>query len=104
RDANEAYDPQTNEWHTLQPLPRPLNHACAVAMNGLLYVVGGFDPTTGNRPVDTVFAFDPANNVWQNKAALPTPRGALACATIGSTIYAIGGQSPAGDSGATEAF
>jgi N-acetylneuraminic acid mutarotase len=86
RDANEAFDPQANAWQQLQPLPRPFNHACAVGLNGVLNVIGGFDPTTGNRPVDTVFAFDPTNDTWTTQAPLPTPRGALTCASIDNDL------------------
>src|SRR5919202_653609 len=87
-NANEAYDPTTDTWQTLAPLPRPSNHVCAVAMDGTLYVIGGFDPTAGNRAVDSTYAFDPLTNTWTSKAPLPTPRGALTCAAVGPMIFA----------------
>lgn len=103
-DANDAYDPVSDSWQTMARLPRPLNHVCAVGIGTTLYVIGGFDPTTGNRPVDVTYAFDPTTNTWSLRAPMPTPRGALACAAVGETIYAIGGATPAGDTGTTEAY
>jgi N-acetylneuraminic acid mutarotase len=88
----------------LQPLPHALNHVCAVGLHDSLYVLGGFDPTAGNFPVDSIYAYDPASDTWSPRAPMPTPRGALACGAIGEAIYAIGGASPAGDTGATEAY
>jgi len=103
-EANEAYDPITDSWQRLAPLPHGLNHVCAVAIGAMLYVIGGFDPTTGNRPVDSTYAFDAAANTWSSRPPMPTPRGALACATVGETIYAVGGATPAGDAGIAEAY
>jgi N-acetylneuraminic acid mutarotase len=104
RDANEMYDPSSNSWQTRQPLPRELNHACAVGWGGLLFVVGGFDPTVGNHPVNSLYVYDPSSDSWSTRAPLPTPRGALACAVVAGKIYAIGGLTPAGDTGIVEAY
>jgi N-acetylneuraminic acid mutarotase len=78
RDANEAYDPATDTWRTLQPLPHALNHVCAVGLHDTLYILGGFDPSAGNYPVDSTYAYDPATDTWSPRAPMPTPRGALA--------------------------
>ncbi len=103
-DANEAYEPASDAWQTLAPLPQGLNHVCAAGIDSTLYVAGGFDPTTGNRPVASTYAYDPATNTWAVRAPMPTPRGALTCTVVGDTLYAIGGASPAGDTGITEAY
>ena len=103
-NANDAYHPSTDTWQTLAPLPRGLNHVCAVGVASTLYVIGGFDPSTGNRPVDSTYRYDPAIDAWETRASMPTPRGALGCGLAGSTIYAIGGQSPAGDTVVNEAY
>src|SRR5919199_4916344 len=103
-NANEAYDPASDSWQTLAPLPGGLNHACAVGTSTTLYVIGGFDPSTGNRPVDFTYAYDPASDSWSARAPMPTARGALACTAVGSSIYAIGGSSPGGDTGANEVY
>ncbi|MDQ6674325.1 MAG: galactose oxidase [Chloroflexota bacterium] len=103
-DANEAYDPVLDSWQTLAPLPRSLNHVCAVGLGGFVYVIGGLDPLTGNRPVDSTYSYDLGSNTWSLHAPMLTPRGALACATVDDVIYAIGGASPAGDTGAVEAY
>src|SRR5215218_4992565 len=43
--ANEAFDPAIGRWALRASLPADLNHACAVATNGRLYVVGGYEPS-----------------------------------------------------------
>src|SRR5215831_17975414 len=81
-DANEAYDPQADTWQVLAPLPHGLNHTCAVGLRSVLYVIGGFDPSNGNRPVASTYVYDPASNTWDVRAPMPTARGALGCALV----------------------
>src|SRR5207237_3890259 len=37
-NSNDAYDPVTDSWQTLAPLPRGLNHVCAAGSGTTLYV------------------------------------------------------------------
>ncbi len=39
--ANEEYDPQTNSWTKLTPMPTPRHGAVAGTINGVVYTVGG---------------------------------------------------------------
>lgn len=91
-DIVEVYDPATDEWRNVAPLPIALHHPAAAVVNGRLFVVGGY---TGGRvrwtPLGTVFEYDPALNSWRGRAAMPTPRGGLAVAAVGGRLYALGG-------------
>lgn len=92
-DTVEVYDPPTNEWRNVTPLPIAVHHPAAAVVDGRLFVVGGY---TGGRvrwtPLGTVFEYDPSLNSWRGRAAMPTPRGALAVAAVGGRIYALGGS------------
>lgn len=65
----EAYDPVTDTWTTMAPMPeRRSLHAVGV-VNGILYVAGG---GVENGPIlSTVFAYDPATDTWTTKASMP---------------------------------
>ena len=55
-DTVEAYDPNTDTWVFVSPLPVGLHHSGAAALNGKIYVIGGFS-NLAFTPVDLVFDF-----------------------------------------------
>lgn len=70
-------------WRAAAPLPNPRNHLGAVALNGLIYVIGGQhlgDEYGGNQ--DDVHVYDPATNTWTERAPLPSPIGHLSSSTV----------------------
>lgn len=86
----EVYTPSTDTWAEAAPMPTPRDSLAAVAANGLIYAIGGFN---GSIPLDTVEAYDPATNTWATGLApMPTPRYVFG-ATLGpnGNVYAIGG-------------
>lgn len=85
----ERYDPKTNEWQYVAPMPTARSSPGAVAVRDQIYVMGGF-PATGTTTV--VEAFDPQKNAWRTGLApMPTKRFDLASAAIGDIIYTMGG-------------
>jgi N-acetylneuraminic acid mutarotase len=99
----EAYDPASDSWRAVAPLPQPIHHPAAVALAGKIYVIGGF--RDGFMPLNDVHEYDPASDAWRRRAPLPTPRGALGAAVIEGKIYAVGGVTIGGDNtGATEVY
>ena len=91
-DIVEVYDPATDVWRTVAPLPIPIHHAAAAVVDGRLFVVGGY---TGGRvqstTLGTVFEYEPSQNTWRGRAQMPTRRGGLAVAAVGGRLYALGG-------------
>ena len=88
----EAYDPATERWRTVAPLPLPLHHANTAAVNGRLYVVGFL--TGGAFSADgRAFEYDPDADSWSARAAMPagTERGGAGVAVLGGKIYVAGG-------------
>lgn len=84
----EAYDPATNTWRTIRPMPTPRSHVGVGVIGGIVYVVGG---QSGDDHLPVVEAYDPATDQWTTRAPLPYPVGALSVVAMGGKLYAIGG-------------
>jgi N-acetylneuraminic acid mutarotase len=91
--ANEVYDPATDHWQALAPLPVPRGGLAGVAVTGHVVVLGG---ERGQSTFADVNAYDPATNTWTALPPMPTARHGLAGAVVADTIYAIAGSTRAG--------
>ncbi len=87
----EVYHPDANRWSFVQALPLPLHHAAAADVEGVLYLVGGFEGSSFEFATNLVWAYYPASGQWRLRAPMPTRRGALAVAVYQKEIYAVGG-------------
>src|SRR5712692_9701188 len=87
----EAYDQSDDTWRTLSPLPTGLyNLAAAVAIDGRIYAMGGFDEFY--RYANAVEVYDPSNDRWTAAPSMHTGREGLGGARgTDDRIYAIGG-------------
>jgi len=87
----EKYNVPTNTWTTgLANMPTPLTgHAC-VTLNGMVYVVGGYN---GAAWTNAVRYYNPSTNTWTNAPFLNAVRGEPVCAVVDGKIYAFGGYS-----------
>lgn len=95
--AVEVYDPVNDSWGTAKDYPERYHSARAAAINGRIYVFGGF-PRFANLPVSSkVFEYVPQQDIWQEKAPMPTARAGFGIGVLDGKIYTIGGftgQSP----------
>ena len=71
----EAYDIAEDQWRFVAPMSRNLHHMGLVAVDGLLYVIGGYRDGTFT-PVRDLLIYDPDTNEWTTGRLLPEPRGA----------------------------
>lgn len=86
----EQYDPLSDSWHFVAPLPLPLHHAAAASIGDAIYVIGGYtDPMF--TPTAVAYRYDLTADRWTRIADLPTPRTAMAAAAIDGKVYAVGG-------------
>jgi N-acetylneuraminic acid mutarotase len=94
----DRYDPATNAWTTLAPLPVARSHLMdsTFVLNGRLVVAGGW---TASAKTDAVTAYDPATNTWQAMTSLPEPRTSTTVRSIGNRYVFVDGS--AGSSNAT---
>jgi N-acetylneuraminic acid mutarotase len=87
-NVNEVFDPKSNSWTTLAPMPTERGGIAAAAVNGEIYVFGGESPDTTFNAVEK---YSPQKNVWTADVPMPTPRHGLAAVSVGNNIFVIGG-------------
>src|SRR2546427_2353676 len=97
------YDPATDTWKALAPMPTRRGSPVAATVNGKIYVIGGATthpgstepavlPTRPHRSVGTVEEYDPATNTWRARSPMPTARNHAAIGVVNNKIYVIGGR------------
>jgi len=89
-----VYDASTDTWTDKKSMQIPAHHAAAVALNGKIYVFGGFVGRPGTKvwqPIPSAMLYDPEADSWKELAPMPTPRGAAQAVAVDGKIYVIGG-------------
>ncbi len=66
----DAYDPKTDTWTTLRPMPRAAGGLAGAALNGKLYVFGG---EGGPGVIANCWSYDPATDQWTAEPDMATP-------------------------------
>ncbi len=79
------------QWVTLAPLPAARQEVGVAALDGRVYVVGGFNGA--GQSVNTVERYDPLTNSWQAVAPLPAPMplNHVGAASVGGGLFVVGG-------------
>lgn len=96
------YNPKTNSWKTLAPLPRRMGAGMAAAFDGKIYVMAGTD--TGEfHSIAAVHEYDPVANTWRARSSMKNAREHVRGAVVDSLIYAIGGHSKPGNTKVNQA-
>ena len=85
----EVYHAGTDTWKSAADLPAARHHSMSVAVDGLVYLVGGFGDAFD--PWATGWVFEPEPSGWSEIADLPLSVGAGAAAEIEGIIYVAGG-------------
>jgi N-acetylneuraminic acid mutarotase len=103
-NAAWVYDPSTDDWKKLAPMPTPRGSAQAAEIGGKIYVIGGarsnvpghwdapLVPPTAQLVVGTTEAYDPATDKWEEREPMPTARNHFMAAAANGKIYAIDGR------------
>jgi N-acetylneuraminic acid mutarotase len=99
---HERYDPATNSWSEVAPLPKNLTHIQAVELGGNIYYIGGIEGSASGPHgphSDNVFVYDPGTDTFSEGAPMPDGRGrgASGTAVYNGKIYYAGGQHDAPD-------
>ena len=93
-DLHQAYDPATNRWSTVAPLPAPdqLDHIQVAAVGTKIYYIGGIT-NWPHESVGSVHVYDTRTNTFSAGAPMPAGRdhGAGGIAVAGGRIYLAGG-------------
>jgi N-acetylneuraminic acid mutarotase len=86
---HSEYDPVTDTWRELAPLPRAEGSPAAVVFEGRIYVIGG---RSGNSDFGDVY--DPVTDSWSTGPSIE-PRGTAGAVAYCGGIYLFGGESQA---------
>lgn len=80
-NKNEKYDTITNTWTAKANLSISTYGAAAVACNGSIHHLGGYNYTTNH------YLYNPTTNTWTSKAALPAAKQYSAAVEASGRIY-----------------
>ena len=83
-----VYDPRTNRWSAIAPLPRPLGSVSVAVLGNEIHLAGGRDA----HSVRTHLVYDPATNRYSERAPLPVGRDHMGLVGFEGKLYAIGGR------------
>jgi N-acetylneuraminic acid mutarotase len=97
------YDPASDTWKALAPMPTARGAAVAAVVGDKIYVIGGasvhpgakivgLSATVPHRALGTNEAYDPATNTWQTRSPMPTSRNHAAIGVVNNKIYVLGGR------------
>lgn len=102
-----SYNPKTNTWATLAPIPRKFGAGIAVAFKDKIYVMAGTD-SGGYHSITAVHEYNPTTNTWVAKASMKNAREHTRGVVVDSMIYVFGGHQKPGatrtNQGAVEAY
>jgi N-acetylneuraminic acid mutarotase len=78
----------TSPWKKGAPFPQPDEELYGVALNGKMYVIGGWDD---GKAGGVNYEYDPATDKWAKKQPMPRPAHHAALAAANGKIYVMGG-------------
>jgi N-acetylneuraminic acid mutarotase len=95
-DTFERYDPATNEWESLPPIPLGAASVGLVAIDGRLVAVGGDDQSDwedgGGWVTPSAWTFNPRTEAWHRLPDMKFERRAGGVAATDGRVYALGGS------------
>jgi len=83
-----------NPWRKAAPFPMPDEELYGTAVNGKMYVIGGWDD---GKAAGINYEYDPATDKWTQKKGMPRSAHHAAIATANGKLYVIGGFVPPKD-------
>ena len=90
-----AYNPVTNTWRRIAPLPEERGGANAIWDGREVLVVGGAGPARAGKPgapARTGFAYNPATNRWRRLPPMESGRMGAVAVWAGKRLLVWGGQ------------
>jgi N-acetylneuraminic acid mutarotase len=94
-------EPDRGIWRTAAPMPTKRTEVAAAALDGKIYVVGGFEkPSLGNMLnfaiTPSVEMYDPVTDRWTPKAPMPVGLHHVGTGVVDGRLYVVGGYSRSG--------
>jgi N-acetylneuraminic acid mutarotase len=79
----------SSPWTNGAPLPNPRSEIAGAALNGNIYIIGGFGRS--GQSTTTVEVYDAAADKWTTASPLPQPLDHTAAASFNGKLYVVGG-------------
>jgi N-acetylneuraminic acid mutarotase len=98
----QVYEPVGRSWTNAVTTPIEMHHFQAVALEGLVYVVGALTGSYPEEPsIPNVYIYNPAINKWFVGPQVPVSRrrGTAGVAVYNNKIYVVGGNTRGHNSG-----
>src|SRR5438876_7885153 len=92
--GHDAGQIPTSPWKKAAPFPEPDEELYGAALNGKMYVIGGWDE---GKAAGINYEYDPATDKWTQKKGMPRAAHHAAIATANGKLYVIGGFVPPKD-------
>jgi len=92
--APGPYLPGASRWRSLAQMPTPRGRLAVVALDDLIYAIGG---ASEQGITGRVEVYDAGSDSWNSAPPLPTPAANVQAAAVGGRIYVPGGYSANGD-------
>lgn len=90
--VNERYNFKSNKWEQLAPMPTPRQNPAVVALDSLVYVIGGEgDSKSVWNSRKTVEIYHPGTNTWTTGPDLPYQRSMTGAVVINHEIWLLCG-------------
>ncbi len=94
-------EPDKGSWRTAAPAPTKRTEVAVAALDGKIYVVGGFEkPSFGNMMnfaiTPSVEMYDTATDRWTSKAPVPVGLHHVGIGVVDRRLYVIGGYTKSG--------
>jgi Uncharacterized protein conserved in bacteria len=81
----------SGSWLTLAPMPSSRQELATAALNGKIYVIGGYNQNIVST--NTVDVYDPATNSWASARPIPLALNHNSAAVAAGKLYSFGGSS-----------
>lgn len=90
-NVHEVYDPATDTWRELTPMPTPRNHLGAATANGRVHaLLGRVNDDTYTMTTHEIY--DVETDTWTTGPDVPTGRSGVAVLERDGYVYAFGGE------------
>ena len=89
---NQVYDPASDSWRDLAPMPKGSTHNGIAALNGKIYIAGGFAARGHAKCTDRSFPTTRHKLLAGSGASSSPAAGAPALIALGGKIHIVGGR------------
>ena len=93
-DNMQIYDTTSDSWSQGAPLPAARSGVATAAINGRVYVIGGYNPVGTGHP--SVQIYDPVTHDYTTGASMPAGQGNMPAVLLAGEMYVVGGGTAPG--------